>query len=132
MVSCGQYFRASIRRQLVLPPLWMERRSAGPVVRAIVLPAPVPAIELGLEPAPLRASAPPREPVVARAARIDLAGATSAMDAAAARSKAGRIAEASKIADHVGRVPCRCGARYPGHNEGFVPHWFGRDCIERD
>lgn len=32
MVSCGQYFRASVRRQLMLPPLWLERRGAAPAV----------------------------------------------------------------------------------------------------
>ena len=67
--------------------------------------------------------------------KLDLSTAPSGMETAAAKWSSPvaygeriRAREASEAA--AGRVFCRCGGK--GSEGGYVPQWFGRDCIEKD
>lgn len=97
--------------------------------------------EVAATPAPVKPDVPKgaaeevRHPLNARQPRINLASAPSGMEKAAASWQAGG-SSASKAMPFVGKdgegkAFCKCGGRGV-KDGGFVPAWFGRDCIEKN
>ncbi|MED5545641.1 MAG: hypothetical protein VYD90_10345 [Pseudomonadota bacterium] len=73
--------------------------------------------------APQRVEPVPPIPRPAAVRTLDLAAAPSAMDARWAKN-AETVAARAVLERGEGMVACKC------HPEGFVPSWFGSDCIE--
>lgn len=121
-----------------------KRQEEGPAVEPVSRPASgrteaatsermdVTAGETALDAAPDRKSPAPLK--VPRA-KLDLGSAASGMEARAERWRSPvAISEAlrdrSAAEAEAGRAFYKCGG--PGREGGYVPAWFGRDCIEQD